>query len=147
MASTPSPKLRIRRLKVHGANRTRLSTIEGEFVGLFEATTMDAVVASLTSAVGTFESFGIFKHISIELVATGEPNVADVVIKVEEAGMPRLKVGFAGGELTCVIVYVRACVRVHCVHCLHCVHCVCFVCVLCVCACAHACACVRVLCV
>mgnify|MGYP000026176505 FL=1 len=84
--------VRIRGIKILGAKRTRVRTIESELESAYDATTFGEVAKSISAAVKTFESFGIFKKMHIHVGATDQAGVADLIVQVEEAGVQKLSV-------------------------------------------------------
>lgn len=89
--------IQIRSIKIAGAERTRASTIEAEFVGLFEVETFEELVESLQRAHRGFNELGIFKHVDVQIISTEEEGVADVLVQVQEKSIPGLKLNISQG--------------------------------------------------
>ena len=81
----------IRGIKILGAHRTRVSTIEHELQGVYDAATLGEAYACMQEAHQMFSAFGIFKRMNMHLAATDEPGVAELLVEVEETSVPKAK--------------------------------------------------------
>jgi outer membrane protein assembly factor BamA len=84
--------VRVRGIKIVGAERTRVSTIEHELLAAFDATNLGQLVQSISAAQASFESLGIFKSLHIHVGSTEQPGVAELFVVVEEVGVPTMRV-------------------------------------------------------
>jgi hypothetical protein len=100
---SPQARVQVRGIKIIGAERTLVSTIENELLGVYDATTLDDIFSAVQDAKNAFDAFGIFKAVHVHLApAAGAPlGVADLVVVVEEQRVTRLKVqgSVEGGSL------------------------------------------------